>query len=59
MELDNVAVAKYLSGKTVLITGAGGSIGGEIVRQVAKMYPRKLLLVGKGENSIYETLLEV
>ena len=59
VELDNVAVTKYLSGKTVLITGAGGSIGGEIVRQVAKMYPRKLLLVGKGENSIYEIMQDM
>ena len=59
VELDNVAVAKYLSGKTVLITGAGGSIGSEIVRQVAKMYPNKLLLVGKGENSIYEIMQDM
>lgn len=59
VELDNVAVTKYLSGKTVLITGAGGSIGGEIVRQVAKMYPRKLILVGKGENSIYEIMQDM
>ena len=52
VELDNVAVAKYLSGKTVLITGAGGSIGSEIVRQVAKMYPNNLLLVGK-EKTVF------
>lgn len=37
-----------------MITGAGGSIGSEICRQVAKMQPKKMLLLGKGENSIYE-----
>ncbi len=52
--LDKVAVSIYLNNKTVLITGAGGSIGSEICRQVAKMGPRKLLLLGKGETSIYE-----
>ena len=54
VELDNTAVTRFLSGKIVLITGAGGSIGSEICRQCAKMNPRKLLLLGKGENSIYE-----
>ena len=54
VELDNTAVTRFLSGKVVLITGAGGSIGSEICRQCAKMNPRKLLLLGKGENSIYE-----
>ncbi|MGL5269625.1 MAG: polysaccharide biosynthesis protein, partial [Selenomonadaceae bacterium] len=52
--LDKEAVSIYLNNKTVLITGAGGSIGSEICRQIAKMGPRKLLLLGKGENSIYE-----
>lgn len=59
VDLDNTAVAKYLAGKTVLITGAGGSIGSEIVRQVAKIHPHKLLLIGKGENSIYEIMQEM
>lgn len=54
VKLDTTAVKEYLAGKIVLITGAGGSIGSEIVRQVAKMQPKKLLLLGKGENSIYE-----
>lgn len=59
VKLDTTTVKKYLAGKIVLITGAGGSIGSEIVRQVAKMQPKKLLLLGKGENSIYEITQEL
>ena len=59
VKLDTTAVKEYLTGKIVLITGAGGSIGSEIVRQVAKMNPAKLLLLGKGENSIYEITQEI
>lgn len=59
VKLDTTAVKEYLAGKIVLITGAGGSIGSEIVRQVAKMQPKKLLLLGKGENSIYEISQEL
>lgn len=59
VKLDTTAVKEYLAGKIVLITGAGGSIGSEIVRQVAKMQPKKLLLLGKGENSIYEITREL
>lgn len=47
-------VAGYITGKTVLVTGAGGSIGSEICRQVLRMEPSKLILLGRGENSIYE-----
>ena len=43
-----------LAGRTVLVTGAGGSIGGEICRQVLLARPRRLLLLGRGENSIFE-----
>ena len=59
VKLDTTSVKEYLAGKIVLITGAGGSIGSEIVRQVAKMQPKKLLLLGKGENSIYEITQEL
>jgi len=44
----------YLEGRSVLITGAGGSIGGELSRQVAFSKPRLLVLLGHGENSIFE-----
>ncbi len=54
VKLDNDSISGYLKNKTVLITGAGGSIGSEICRQVATFYPESIILVGHGENSIYE-----
>jgi len=52
--LDIGQIAGYLKGKRVLVTGAGGSIGSELCRQIGKMSPSSLTLLGKGENSIYE-----
>lgn len=52
--MDGSAVRAYFGGKTVLITGAGGSIGSELVRQVAALAPKKVLLVERGENALYE-----
>lgn len=52
-------IAGYLEGETVLITGAGGSIGSELCRQVAAVRPKQLVLLGHGENSIYEIWLEL
>jgi FlaA1/EpsC-like NDP-sugar epimerase len=46
--------ARYLSGQVVLVTGAGGSIGSELCRQICHADARALVLVGHGENSIYE-----
>ena len=43
----------------ILVTGAGGSIGSEICRQVMKFHPKTLLLVGHGENSIYTIHMEL
>ncbi len=54
VELDLEEIARYLEDKVVLVTGAGGSIGGEIVRQVARFGPREIVLVGRGENSLWE-----
>lgn len=51
--LDSVGIAAYLNGRVVLVTGAGGSIGSEIVRQIVEFQPRKIVLVGRGENSIF------
>lgn len=54
VHLDIEQITEYLRNKRVLITGAGGSIGSEICRQIAKVSPKQMLLLGKGENSIYE-----
>jgi len=54
VKLDLAEIAGYLAGKRVLVTGAGGSIGSELCRQVARMSPSSIVLLGKGENSIYE-----
>lgn len=51
--VDLKGIAEYVTNKTVLITGAGGSIGSELSRQIAGFQPEKLLLLGHGENSIY------
>jgi len=52
--MDNSTVKNYIKGKVVLITGAGGSIGSEITRQVANFMPEKVILLGRGENRIFE-----
>ena len=54
VSVDLEEVAGYVSGETVFITGAGGSIGSEICRQIAKFNPGKLVLLGHGENSIFD-----
>ena len=52
-DLDLSAIEKLIVGKTVLVTGAGGSIGSELCRQLSKFSPGKLVLLGRGENRIY------
>lgn len=59
VELDMTSISKRLSGKTILVTGAGGSIGSEICRQILQFKPSKLILVGHGENSIYQIDMEL
>ena len=44
----------YIAGRTVLVTGAGGSIGAEIVAQIMPFAPRRVVLLGRGENSLFE-----
>lgn len=52
--LDDKAIGEFLTGKTVMVTGAGGSIGSELVRQVAGFEPKNLLLVERAEFNLFE-----
>ncbi len=52
-------IFRYIRGRVVLVTGAGGSIGSEIARQVASFQPKELLLFDHYENSLYFLLLEL
>jgi FlaA1/EpsC-like NDP-sugar epimerase len=52
-------IGKELSGRSILVTGAGGSIGRELCRQIARWGPSELILLGHGENSIFEALIEL
>lgn len=53
VELDIESIKDQITNKVILVTGAGGSIGSEICRQIIQFNPAKLLLLGHGENSIY------
>lgn len=53
IELDNQGISEQIANKTILVTGAGGSIGSELCRQIVRYKPRRLVLLGHGENSIY------
>ena len=59
VQTDLNAVRRLAAGKTVLVTGAGGSIGSELCRQLVALEPRELILVGHGENPIFEILHEL
>ncbi len=59
IRLNDESIGATIAEKTVLVTGAGGSIGRELCRQIGRWNPRCLLLLGHGENSIFETLLEL
>ena len=59
IKVDNCEIGKFLEGKTVLVTGAGGSIGSELSRQVAKYNPSKLILFDVYENGVYDIQLEL
>ena len=59
VQLDLKAIADKLTGKTILVTGAGGSIGSEICRQVSEFRPSRLILLGHGESSIYNIDMEL
>ncbi|MES5952586.1 nucleoside-diphosphate sugar epimerase/dehydratase [Bacillus fungorum] len=59
IKLDDEGIGEEIAGQTVLVTGAGGSIGSEICRQIMKFKPNKIVLLGHGENSIYTIEMEL
>src|SRR5216110_3844780 len=52
--LDTPELQRFLAGKSILVTGAGGSIGSEICHQAMKFCPRRLVLVERAENALFE-----
>ena len=54
VQLDNDSILSRVQDRVIMVTGAGGSIGSELVRQLCRFGPRKLILFGHGENSIYQ-----
>ena len=59
IELDNSQISNYIFNKTILVTGAGGSIGSELCRQIVKFKPKKLIMLDIYENTLYETEMEL
>ncbi|MFI8493289.1 polysaccharide biosynthesis protein [Peribacillus butanolivorans] len=59
IKLDMNSISGNVTGKTILVTGAGGSIGSEICRQICRFSPKKIVLLGHGENSIYQIDMEL
>ncbi|MDP2107237.1 MAG: nucleoside-diphosphate sugar epimerase/dehydratase, partial [Desulfobulbaceae bacterium] len=59
VKLDDAAIADYLEGKTVLVTGGGGSIGSELCRQIAKSRPKCLIIFDHSEFNLYAIELEL
>lgn len=59
IELDISSISEFVTNKVVLVTGAGGSIGSEICRQISHFSPKTFVLLGHGENSIYSIEMEL
>ena len=59
IQTDLAAVRNLAKGRTVLVTGAGGSIGSELCRQLARLEPARLIILGHGENSIFDIQAEL
>ncbi|RWR07855.1 nucleoside-diphosphate sugar epimerase/dehydratase [Siminovitchia fortis] len=59
IDLDIGSISENVEDKTIMVTGAGGSIGSEICRQICQFNPGKLILLGHGENSIHSIELEL
>lgn len=58
VQLETQEIQDYITGKRVLVSGAGGSIGSEIVRQISRFDPKHVILLGRGENSIHQLVRE-
>lgn len=59
IELDATAIIKTISGRTVLVTGAGGSIGSELCRQITKFGPQRLVMLDRDESALHGTQISV
>lgn len=59
LHLNNEEIGGYLTGKTVMVTGAGGSIGSELVRQIMQFTPQRLVLLDIYENNMYDLQQEI
>lgn len=59
VKLNTTLIKNYTENKTILVTGAGGSIGSELVRQLSRFSPREVILLGRGENSIHQLINEI
>lgn len=59
VHLDQQEIGRYLTGKTVLVTGAGGSIGSELCRQIIRFEPKKIILLDAGEENLYKIQMEL
>ncbi len=59
VSLDTSQISAYINKKTVLVTGAGGSIGSELVRQLTRFDPKLIILLGRGENSLHSISMDL
>ena len=59
IQLEMEKIGEYLKDKSILITGAGGSIGAELCRQIARYFPKNLMLFDRTENNLYEIEMEL
>ena len=59
IDVDRASISSYVSQRTVVVTGGGGSIGGELCRQVVNAEAKRLIVLGRGENSVFEMVQEL